>query len=682
MKSILYKALHLFTLCFLISSVGWASSYTEIKADLINGVNAPQNLLKNPTAQKNLQYWTASAGTFVRTTTASEIPNKADGAFSWDASAASQTLTTTAVAIPAGWYGEDGVVVCSFKCASGTCTHTLTADDGTNNLATPQTITSSTSTFPTTPVNFIYPSSGNIRLKLTSAADEPKVTFGACIIGLAKEYNVSQVSQATLYGTLTYAATTNCNWSTTSGSMASFSADSDCATPTVTGGVTAPATKIPGFVMTNAPPGSYLVLASAVMYADIAATQNCFWRLTDGTTNGPAGNQTGGNEAGDYGALNQLSQTVTYTSSGNRNFEIQGVKIGGTSTCNINAGNTTAGSDLVFYVYRFPTSSETAYRADQSAWYVDATMDGANPSLGTSAQTSYVEITDAGLTLKPQSGSQPVGVMCSTTNAATAPSTSNTTCAAGSESVGINFTIPRAGSYEVCFQGSHYVDVDNNGQVQATFELIETPTNAQTLTLEGGTRVESGNYGPSAASTRIISAFPHTNCSIFNWSSAGTKGVRLMYEQSVTATVNNNLLLADAGANNGQRNMRWTVKPVTGNMPMPLLVGGVTSGYSGNMRIEMARINCDSSSATTEEFGGVDWINGNPTNISAGSCTISFNSNIFSARPYCFVQDETGAPVHYWIQSFTTSSVAIKAQDTTGADRTTWDAFIKCVGGR
>ncbi len=204
-------------------------------------------------------------------------------------------------------------------------------------------------------------------------------------------------------------------------------------------------------------------------------------------------------------------------------------------------------------------------------WYIDAILDGASPSMGVIAVTSYTEIIDGGLTLKPQTGSAAVGVMCSTTNAATAPSTGNTTCAAGSESVGINFALPPShsaydGTYEVCFYGSKDSGVDSGEETFGALELIETPTNAQTLTLEGGTRQywECGAI-TIATGTAAFCGVPVANCSIFNWTAkaaGATVGVRLMFEQSVAGTPFYSTLIMDAGANYGQPNSKFTVKRI------------------------------------------------------------------------------------------------------------------------
>lgn len=227
-------------------------------------------------------------------------------------------------------------------------------------------------------------------------------------------------------------------------------------------------------------------------------------------------------------------------------------------------GNLTSGASCgQFSVVEVPDLSVfAAYASDR--WYVNARVSGANPDLGVAAVTSYTEITNAGLTLTPISGSAAVGTMCSGTNAATAPSTSATTCAAGDESLGVNFPIPEGGTYEVCAQFSWQSTVDSAEQVNSIFQLIETPTNAQTLSLESGARIQGVNQGMTIATgADAISSFPFQLCGQFNWANVapGTiKGVRLMYEQFIVSTPDQSILLADENASIGQRNIQWKAR--------------------------------------------------------------------------------------------------------------------------
>lgn len=197
-------------------------------------------------------------------------------------------------------------------------------------------------------------------------------------------------------------------------------------------------------------------------------------------------------------------------------------------------------------------------------WYIAAALSGALVDLGVASVASYTEMISAGLTLTPRFGSAAAGTMCSTTNAATAPSTSPTTCAAGSESVGISFTIPdAAAAYEVCFTGSQYIQVDSGESLSSGFQLIETPTNAQTLTLQSGNIIVS-SHGAETIATGVDSSVIHALqvCSIFKWASVGTKGIRLMYEQGIGGAPDNSFLIADLEPSYGQPNISFTVKKI------------------------------------------------------------------------------------------------------------------------
>lgn len=512
------------------------------------------NLLVNPGAELGKSGVTIAGGdTFSVTTTAANV-GTGSAAFSWNSAGAARTLTSNAVAIPVGLYGKNGAMSCNIQTPSGTATHTINAFDGTNLLST-ATVTSSTN-YARTTINFPFPATGNIQLRLSSvAADEPQIYIDDCIIADANLINLGLASIATDWTTFTPTGT----WSTNTTYTGKWRRIGD-----------------------TLEVQSYIALAGAPTTAALSV-------------NLPTGFVIDTSKFADTSS-EVLVGTGLVIDSGALNYAAEAAYIGTTTSVRVrvspDAGSgyvnrmyssvtqalpiTFGASDSLSIYYSVPivgwTSNGLNYRPEQLNWYVDATMDGANPDLGASDQASYVEIINAGLTLHPKTGSAAVGTMCSTTNAATAPSTGDTTCAAGSESVGINFTIPTAGAYQACFYGTHYTNTGASGEAPVYFQLIETPTNAQTLTLEGGSVTGSGNH---TASTQKLASV--NNCSIFNWTSSGTKGVRLMYEQDVTATVTNNLLLADLSAGNGQRNMRWTVRPWTGNAAAPVLVGGVTS---------------------------------------------------------------------------------------------------------
>ncbi|MGL4557066.1 MAG: hypothetical protein ACRCV5_06165, partial [Afipia sp.] len=436
------------------------------------------NLLENPGWESNTNDWTASGGTYTRTTTTANVGSGA-GAGSWDSNSASQTLTADSITIPSGYYGAWGVASCRFKSASGTATHKIQAYDGTNVLAE-QTITSDTVNYPRTSVNFAFPGSGSITMRVISvASNEPTVYIDDCYLGLSEGFNTANVSQVTLWVKATWPYAAGCNWATTSTSLASFSADTDCSNPTIVGYGTAAGTKIPGFVLTSMPRGKYLVVFSGAPYATASTNANAYFRVTDGTNNSASClAASGGTIAGSGGCSFTLDTT---TDQSNVTLQLQAATSGsgGTPTVNlyVDGSATQASGGLIIAVYRFPDASEAAIQLDQTGWFVDANISGTSPDLGTSDVSTYVEMGSSALTMVQNTGSTSVQSPCSGTN----PST-GLTCSAGNEGIGVVFSIPRAGVYKACVEFSHYGAVSATSSVNTAFQIMETPNNAQTIT--------------------------------------------------------------------------------------------------------------------------------------------------------------------------------------------------------
>jgi hypothetical protein len=524
-----------------------------------------RNLLTNPGAELGKAGWAVSTGSFAASTT---TPLEGGASFTWDAGAASETFTSTAVAIPEGWKGHNGVVSCKFQCASGTCTHTLTAYDGSNNLISPATITSATSGAPRSSANFIFPSSGSVSLRVSSAANEPSVKIDSCYIALAEGLNVQNVSQASNYGTMAISNAASCSWSTTSTSYANYSANASCPSPVVTGNLGTTGGKIPGVTATNVPPGTYFVVARFGGSKTGAGDQQVAWRMSDGTTNTQGFAYYIGVTSGGWITPVTLTGTFTYTSTQSSvTWQVQG-EVGGASTTNTINGGTTDTYQYQMEVYRYPNSTDLAYKPEQLNWKVDASIAGADVSLGTSAQTAYVEMTNGSLTLTNNTTSGN-NVLTAQIACASGTASTGTTCSVN-ESNGVVFTLPIAGDVEACASFSHFVDLGATGTVNATFQIVETTNTSSAVVQEGKDRPSDRN---STASTSLV--FPHKVCGTFNFSSAGQKTLRLEYEQSIAATVNTNSIRGDADVNNGQRDIHWTVRPLSQNVVYPVLVGGV-----------------------------------------------------------------------------------------------------------
>lgn len=152
------------------------------------------NLLTNPGFENGIAGWTASGGA---TKTANATAKGLGSAgYDWDSNSAAQTLLSASITIPASYYGSNGQAFCRFKTVSGTATHTITVNDGTNDIVTAATIESSTSAFVLSGVTFPFPLSGTIRIKITSVnANEPEVYIDECYLG--RNAQIAPVHQIT-----------------------------------------------------------------------------------------------------------------------------------------------------------------------------------------------------------------------------------------------------------------------------------------------------------------------------------------------------------------------------------------------------------------------------------------------------------------------------------------------------
>lgn len=200
-----------------------------------------------------------------------------------------------------------------------------------------------------------------------------------------------------------------------------------------------------------------------------------------------------------------------------------------------------------------------------SPFFAEAVITGANPDLGILDVTSYAEITNGSLLMTPKTGSYPIAIMCSGTNAAATPTTSTSTCSAGDESVGFTVNIPHRGLYEVCMDYSHNIQADSSGALFAVFDIKATPTNAQTISLNGNVnKMNQFSPGTVGGLTDAKMASPISSCAYFSFSgSSSTIGFRLMYTQDVDGAVDSSILIGDnQSGSGGSRRIRVMMKYV------------------------------------------------------------------------------------------------------------------------
>ena len=580
-------------------------------------VERARNLLSNGGFESSTATWSATGGTAASVTATANV-GLGNAALSWDASAASQILSNTAVTIPSGLYAANGLARCMFKTTA--TDYVLQAYDGTNVLAS-ATIPATTQ-YQQYGVNFPFPSSGSVSLRVVSASNAAVIYMDDCYVGPAA--NLQSVNQAQLYGSIRWAVTAGCEWTTgnSNNTLTDFAADTDCPTPTVSGYAKAPSTKVPRIEFDSLPPGQYMVISTGFFApATGSVTALGTVELYDGTSNsGTASLRANGS----IGIAEEYADVVVgyfNKSSTQSNVSIRPRAKTTTNFNNpyiINSSADQAG-EFRIDVYRFPSTSELAYRPDQVAWRVDANISGANPSLGTAAVSSYTELTNGSLVLTQNSGSIATQIAC-----ASGTASSGTTCTAANESVGIVFTTPTAGDVLACVNFSHQYSVSVSSQVISTFQIVETTNTSSAIVQEGNSKIQSGTSNNSVFQT------PYRLCGTFKFASAGQKTLRLQYEQATFGTVFESVVAADASGTQGQRDIHWEVYPITQSIPAPLLVGSVTSSSSGLEKLDRVAVSNNGTCSITSQSSTWTLASTTPVN---GGCTLNISG--YSAAPTC-----------------------------------------------
>lgn len=606
-------------------------SGTESKMGSGGGVfEAPQNLILNNSFESDTSGWTASGGTFVRVTAAGNIIPPGIGSASWDPSATSQTLSYTATTVTSndGLSGRNGVISCSIKTAATDLK--MQAYDG-SNVITPNSATdlvpSSSTGFRRYSLNFIIPASGTIQARFLSASDSAIAYIDDCYFGLAEGFNISSVSQAQFMGTLTYAPAASCSWSVTATSFTSYSADTDCSAATVTGLVSAPGTKIPGAVISNAPPGEYVVYTE---FTGNPGGNKCFYRVSDGTN--ASGELYLGAAGGGRTLVSRFSETL---STSTLTFQIQGANNTGATACDVDNNTTTPATSESFSmkIYRFPLSSDVVYKPDSSA----------------QSWSGYHDNT------------------CSwgRTNAAFGDPTADASCAL-TQRTSTNITFAAAGSVLPQITGT--MDVADY-LVCATASVFQGTASASgALQLIDGSSVVIAQQGFDADTTADETK-AHTLCGLYRPTSAGSKTIGFQSRASSgSITISGNPV-----------GIEWLVVKTSQSLPSPLLVGSINSNSTGVERIERAYFTNTGSCATSYQSG--TWIS-SVADPGVGQCTINFTAGMFSFKPTCFVNSETISASCTTQGEASTSSVLARCRSTVAGTDVDVAFSLMCMGPR
>lgn len=638
---------NLLFLALFIAPSALALTTKTIEAVSTDGFYSVQNLVTNGGFEKDSTAgdWTASGGS---KSVVTSFVGRGSRSLTWDSNSAGQTLRSKLVTIPVGMYGKNGVVSCEIGTGgAGTFTHTLGVYNGSANVGPQNTITTDNagSVYIRNSVNFVFPSSGSIQLQMTSvSSNESLVYLDGCVITTADGFNMQQVTQAGFYGSLTSAATAACVWSSSGTSMTAFPADTDCPTPSVTGRVTAPATKIPGFVVSD--PGEYLVVVSGAYFDHSSASSGLTTiKLSDGTISSsvqifPMINASAFSSRSHGMGTYKFTKTDAAAST----FNIYQDTANSTLTID-NSQTAFDGNGLNFQVFRFPTAAETVFRPEINSGVWSGSLAGAGGGWST-ASASYAD---------------PSVATTSTTLTELYNTNFGSVAAESTKLPGITFTPKTAGRYMVC--------------ASATGSNSST-ANKYVRLADGSANVINAGYLFHASISGSQDHGGFSLCGVLNASSTAATTVKVQLATSAgTLSIKQDSLAP----------ISWSIFPVTGNIPAPVFVGSVSSASTGAIRIEGASLAAPSGGAcAVTEVGGSDWINGNCTSGATGVCTCTLNAGIFSSAPICQISVANLAAANSRDEQITSTSTStiVTFTATTGGTAVDNDVTIMCMGAR
>ncbi len=569
-------------LAFVLSTAAFAAPLSDAeKAEFV-----PKNILVNSGAENLTQGWTATGGTFTTTATLSNV-RAGKRAFSWDSNGAGQIVSSPSSLVN-GLAGSNGAAQIRIKTPSGTATHKLQVYDGTNVIAE-QTVLSTTS-YSVTSTNFIFPSSGSVRIRLVSvAANEPLIYFDEGALG---EHVLVQMSQANIAGAAYFELGTVCQWSVTSVTPAPFSPVSACFGPTIEesnlGSWQTTDTDLPRWTINNLPPGKYEAIVTGINLG--SGGQNANFTISDGTTvSGEGiGMSAGG---GSYAGQVTIHALFTYAAAGNRTFEVYGSSLSGSAAIGTDTNR------LRLVLKRFPLATEQGVTASTSAGVWAGSL--ASSAVWSTTSTSFVDGTNAGPFVLTERTNTLFGSVVQS----------------ASPQAGVTFTPTSAGDYSVCM----YSNAATSSNAQASIYQLWDGANELAL-----------QYNNE------INAAPLTMCGIYKAVSIAPVSIWIRLKSAgggATAT------LAPSGAS-----VDIVIKKVTQQVPAPVLVGSVitpSAGVEKLIRMRTTDSACVSSPCTLSDQSGTE---GSIVRTGGGLYELTFPAGTFSAAPSCVATAmDTGA---------------------------------------
>lgn len=488
--------------------------------------------------------------------------------------------------------------------------------DGSSNVLSSSPVLTNASVWTAAEATYPCGSARQVRLTQTEAGTGAAVNLG---VYYGKNQNIGTVAQPVVVAVGYIAGTTACDWSRTNATLGAFGTDADCPGVTVTENNTSYGT----LQTTDADLPNFTVNSLAKGKYRVTMTG-----LSIPATGAAGDTQTvaiydgtsyDGRQSMQYASSGAHPSTLVgifnYTTTANVTFSIHGAS----SASAIVLRNTNTQSRLQFIIERLPDQEQVVRMS----------------------QTNFDWTTCPTLTYTGFGTPSAIDLKCSRQGSnlkVKGRFTAGTTTA-----VIASFTIP--------------------------YGLTASSSKATTSVSPHGTSIRDGG---GAAYSKYLTLLASAGDTTIKFGSANDSDT-----QAPLTALNGN-----AFASSGQILTIDLNVPIQGweeNQNAPLIAGGVTSGYSGTVRIEAASIS--STGVVTETTG--DWISGNCTVAGGGNenkaCVII--TGIFSSAPVCFSNAFAGGVIFSNFGALPTTT-AFSINTSTSAGGTQQGAMVTCIGPR
>ena len=577
---------------------------------------------KNPGFESGTVQWTASGGTFAVNSGTQIVPNSKQFA-TWDSNSAGQTLQTAAVTVPKTGNCEFSIWI---AVPSGTATHTITVNDGTNDLVSAWTITTNSNALKHI-VKFPCPSSGTVRGKLTSvASNEPSISLDNARLGSA---------------TNIYATQNTTEWQSfnTSGIFAGFTPG----VSTAYGKYRQVGNMVEGWIEASfgatQTAGTSMVITLPWGVDGNAFVSASTKRITFGDVKiAISGSRFTGQMISDATTDDKKAFTLTWdTASGTVNSD---------TTWTYNNIATINSGDGFRVDFKYPVKGWTATGTviTPNAQGLSWSGTHGNDCIWTTTSSSLAAIGtgDAGCTFT-QLSNRNFGTVTSAT-------------ASGNNIPGIVFTPVVSGRYFIC--------------VNAHAHNSTAVGNYSGLAIHDGTSIiASSSQRNGRATTGTNDEMPHAMCGIATLNAGASRTVQLYANASAGTTT-----LAAGAA--GVANVTWSIFNV--DQPVQaILANSVISNVANGIRIEGASIDNTGTATVTRQTGS--WID-SVSRTGTGVVEINYSSSLWSVAPICTLTINAATLIAR-VESITTTKLTTRMITSAGTS-TDNPFYVQCMGPR